>query len=128
MISLPLYYTKIYKTKKDKTFIVNQNWYRNVNHFLSNEVKQYYHDLVKRQKGKVQPVDKEFKLNMRIYYKNPSSDPSNSIAVIEKFALDGMIACGIIKEDNVLHHLGTTWEVIGQDKDNPRVEIEITRV
>ncbi len=125
MIVLPLYYTKEYKTKKSKTFIVNQNWYRNTNHFLSNEVKKYYHNLVEEQKEKLPVIDKTFKLIIKIYYKNPSSDPSNSIAVMEKFVLDGLIEAKIIKEDNVLHHLGTTWEVSGQDKNNPRVEIEI---
>lgn len=125
MLVLPLYYTKKYKTKKDRTFIVNQNWYRNVNHFLSNEVKKYYHDLVGEQKDNVVHPEKEFKLHIQVYYKNPSSDAANSIAVIEKFALDGMIEHGIIKEDNVKHHVGTTWEVIDQDKENPRCEIVI---
>lgn len=128
MIILPLYYTKKYKTKKDKTFIVNQNWYRNTNHFLSNEVKKYYHELVDRQKDLVCSPCKSYKLTMRVYYKNPSSDPSNSIAVLEKFALDGMIASGIIHEDNMMHHFGTSWEVAGIDKENPRVEIEILEV
>lgn len=128
MLVLPLYYCKKYKTKKDKNILMGMNWYRNVNHFLSNEVKHFYHDLVGKQVEGLDKIEKSFYLNMRIFYKNPSSDPSNSIAVIEKFALDGLMAHDVIKEDNVSHHLGSSWEVVEQDKENPRVEIEIIEV
>lgn len=124
MISLPIYYTKHYKTKPDKTILVNLNWYRNSYRFEQNEVKKYYHSLIST-KILPSPIDTSYKLYIKVFYKNPSSDGHNIANMFEKFVLDALQELNIVKQDNVKYHLGTIWEVAGQDINNPRVEIEV---
>ena len=120
-ITLPIYYTKHYKTKPDKTFYVGLNWFRNAYHHEINEVKKYYHSLVSTE---LPSIDGPYKLEIKLYYKNPVSDGHN-VTIIEKFVLDALQEHNIVKQDNVKYHLGTIWEVAGQDINNPRVEIEV---
>jgi len=124
-LTLPIYYTKTYKTKKDKTFLVGLNWYRDANHFIQNEVKKHYHSLVENQKVE-ESYPGAYSLWIKLYYKNPIADGHNIVAVVEKFVLDALQGCSVTKNDNVRTHLGTFWFVDEQDKDNPRVEITIT--
>ena len=63
-----------------------------------------------------------------MYYKNPNCDGANIISLIEKFTLDALQENGVIVNDTVKNHKGTMWEVIGQDKENPRCEIKITKI
>jgi len=46
VLNIPLYYTIEYKTKKDKTILVNNNFYRNAYYRLLNDIKHFYTDLV----------------------------------------------------------------------------------
>ena len=125
-IILPIYYTQNYNRKKSKKFLVGLNWYRNVHYHLSNRVKQHYHFLIKKQLELEKPIiTGTFKLFIELYYKNSVSDGSNISAIMEKFVLDALQEEKIIINDNVNHHLGTTWEVGGKDRDNPRVEITL---
>ena len=122
---LPIYYTKNYVRKPSKTFLVNMNWYRNAFHHLSNEVKTYYHDLVKEQVKDSDETFNKYTLHTKVFYKNKSCDGRNIVPVIEKFVLDALQEAEVTTEDTVKEDLGGSWEVADQDKDNPRVEIEI---
>lgn len=73
-------------------------------------------------------VQEQFKLKLQIYYKNASCDGANIAALIEKFSLDALQECGIIANDNVKYHLGTTWEIVKQDKENPRCLVALNRL
>ena len=64
-------------------------------------------------------------MTYELYYKPTACDGSNLIALIEKFTLDSLKANGVIIDDSIKDHLGSTWAVIDQDKDNPRVVITI---
>lgn len=122
-LTLPIYYTQEFKTKPSKTFLVSMNWYRGAFYHIQNEVKKHYHSLVQEQKpeGKFST----FHVDYSLYYKNPSCDASNVIALIEKFTLDALKDCDTIIDDKVKYHLSSSWAVLGQDKENPRVEITI---
>lgn len=122
---LPIYYTNTYKTKADKTFFVGLNWYRNAHHFEQNKVKKYFQELVAEQLS--EQTYSQYRLDMHLYYKNPSSDGHN-VTVIEKFVLDALQDNNVVVNDNVKNHLGTTWTVAAQDKENPRLEITIKEV
>ena len=133
-IVLPIYWTQHYKTKESKTVLVGMNWYRNAHYHSQNAMKKDFHELVSTQVRKNLPqvgnnlseVGK-FKLSIKIYYKNTSCDGANIAALIEKFTLDSLQDENLIINDNVQYHLGTTWEVIEQDKNNPRCEITILK-
>ena len=125
-ITLPIYWTDVKKTKPSTTHLVGENFFRNAHYHVKNKLKKDYHELVANQlKG--QPIEtlSQFTVKYTLYYKNPSSDPSNIVSKIEKFTLDALQELGVLKEDNVLHHLGSSFVIGGCDKQSPRVEVEI---
>ena len=105
--------------------MLSLNWFRNCNPFTLNTAKQELEQELIKQFENVGPVLGTYKVEYNLYYKNPSSDGSNIIALVEKSFLDGAQKAGLLKEDNVKHHKGSSWSVIAQDKDNPRCEISI---
>ena len=125
MFNLPIYFTNTYKTKPDKTFLVGMNWFRNAHYHEQNKVKTHYHELI----GDIVPhlarINSQYSLNIDLYYKNPTCDGSNISALMEKFVLDALQEFKVVTQDNVKFHIGTTWSVIEQDRDNPRCEITI---
>ena len=124
MLALPIYYTKTYKTKPDKTILVGLNWFRNAVHFEQNEVKKYYHDLI-ASSVLPPPTSGPYRLEIIVYYKNSACDGSNIASMFEKFILDSFQTLNIVKQDNVKYHYGTIWSIGGQDTTNPRVEITL---
>lgn len=124
-IELPIYWTQHFKTKKDKTTLVGMNWYRNAHFHAQNKMKQDFHELVRKQIG-AQKLQNKFKLALGIYFKNASCDGANIAALMEKVTLDALQEDGVIINDNVQYHKGSSWEVLGQDKENPRCVITIT--
>jgi U3 small nucleolar RNA-associated protein 14 len=126
-LTLPIYWTQHFKTKNDKTVLVGMNFYRNAHYHNQNKMKQYFSDLVKAQLNDVVITD-QFKVQYIIYYKNPNCDGANIAALIEKFTLDALQENNVIINDNVKFHKGSTWKISGQDKDNPRCEISVTKI
>lgn len=124
-ITLPIYYTKKYKTKPDKPFLVGLNWFRNAYRYEQNSVKQHYHNLVRNQLSNATKISGTYALDLKLFYKNPSSDMSNCLALIEKFVLDALQELDVTSGDTVKHHVKTTYCVAGQDKTNPRAIITI---
>ena len=124
-VTLPIYYTQEFKTKANKTSLVGMNLYRNAHHFLQNDMKKYFQSLVIEQLPAVAEVIQQFTVTYKLYYKSPVCDGSNIIALIEKFYLDSLKEHGLIADDNVKYHLGSSWTIVEQDKENPRVEVTI---
>lgn len=123
-IELPIYWTQHFKTKQDKTVLVGMNWYRNAFYRLQNSMKKDFHSLVQKQLNNA-VIDDQYRLHLSLYYKNASCDGANIIALIEKFTLDALQDAGVVVNDNVKYHVGSTWEIIEQDKDNPRCIVTI---
>ena len=127
-VVLPIYYIQEFKTKANKTHLVGMNLYRNAHHFLQNAMKKHFQELVLEQLPSVEQQLKQFTVDYKVYYKSPVCDGSNIVALIEKFYLDAIKTHGLISDDNVNYHLGSTWSVAGQDKENPRIEIAIKEI
>lgn len=127
-VVLPIYYIQEFKTKANKTHLVGMNLYRNAHHFLQNAMKKHFQELVLEQLPPVERQLKQFTVNYKIYYKSPVCDGSNIVALIEKFYLDAIKTHGLISDDNVNYHVGSTWSVAGKDTINPRVEVTITEI
>jgi hypothetical protein len=124
-ISLPIYYTQYFKTKKSKTFLVGLNWYRNAHHSISNSVKHYYHELV-------YPLVVGNKFNKvmieyRVYAGRKGTDGHNIRAILEKFFLDGFVEAGCIEDDNIDFVIGDSSKYF-IDRDNPRIDITVKEV
>lgn len=119
--TLPIYWQQ---TKK-KTVLVGMNAYRNWHYLVSAKFKREFGDLINDQVIEPILLTKPYKLHIKVYYKNPICDGSNIVALIEKVFLDALISAGILPNDTVQWHLGTTWEIVSQDKINPRCELTI---
>lgn len=127
-ITLPIYWTQTYKTKPDKTVLAGMNFYRNAHYHAQNSMKKDFHELVSNQlPNDPGTYDGSFRLELDIYYKNVNCDGANIAAIIEKFVLDSLQSLNIVINDNVKYHKGTTWRVLGQDKDNPRCEVTLVK-
>ena len=124
-VILPIYYAQEFKTKPNKTSLVGMNLYRNAHYFLQNNMKKHFQDLVIEQLPSVVEVIQQFTVTYKLYYKSPVCDASNIIALIEKFYLDAIKEHGLIIDDNVNYHISSSWQVIAQDKTNPRIEVTI---
>ena len=124
-VILPIYYTQEFKTKPNKTSLVGMNLYRNAHYFLQNNMKKHFQDLVIEQLPPVVEVVQQFTVTYKLYYKSPVCDASNIVALIEKFYLDAIKEHGLIIDDNVNYHISSSWQVIAQDKTNPRIEVTI---
>ena len=124
-VILPIYYTQEFKTKPNKTSLVGMNLYRNAHHFLQNNMKKHFQDLVIEQLPSVVEVIQQFTVTYKLYYKSPVCDASNVVALIEKFYLDAIKEHGLIIDDNVNYHISSSWQVIAQDKTNPRIKVTI---
>ena len=112
--TLPIYYEQTFVRKPSKTWLVGDNAYRNWHYHLKNKVKQHYHGLIEVQAYQQPKVQGQFKLHIKVYYKNPSCDASNIASRMEKFSLDAFQEHNVIENDNVKYHIGTTWEVAGR--------------
>lgn len=126
-ITLPIYWVNEKKSKKSTTHLVGMNFYRNAHYHIQNKMKKDFSELVKNQLTPDKTFT-TFKVTYKLYYKNPSCDGSNIIALMEKFMLDAIQELGVVENDNIKYHLGSTWQVIDQDKGNPRCEIEIEEI
>ena len=129
-LTIPCYYTQTFKTKKDKTFLVNLNWFRNAFHFIKNEVKQYYNTLIINQLTamKVTPIKGPYELAFKYYYKSIVSDLDNVCAMANKHFNDAAQAYGLVENDNVKYCKKSCYYVAEQDKLNPRIEIYIRAI
>ena len=50
------------------------------------------------------------------------------VAVIDKFLLDALQEHNIIVQDNIQYYIASSWEVVAQDRVNPRIEVEIKEI
>ena len=124
-IEIPVYYTKKFKTKKDKTFLVTLNWYRNAYHYEQNEVKQYFSSLIKEQLKDALPINDKYSIKYEYFYKNASSDMPNVTAMCSKWVNDVLQELNIVPNDNVQYLVEELHRARIQDKNNPRCIIRI---
>lgn len=101
------------------------NWYGTAHYRARNKVKQDFHKMIDKNLSEDYKLKSPIKTSYRLYYKNKLSDAGNIVSVIDKFLLDALQETGIIVNDNVQHYIESTWEVIEQDRINPRIEVEI---
>jgi hypothetical protein len=129
IITIPVYFTRVYKTKPSKTLLVSLNWYRNAFYFEQNEVKKYFHGLIKDQlTGNTVLIPSKYKVSYSYYYKNAASDLANVTPMCSKWVNDVLQELGIVQNDNVKFLVEETHKAVAQDKENPRVTIQISAV
>ena len=123
-ITIPVYYTLEYKTKKPKTFLVSLNWFRNAYHFEQNKVKHDMHEIIHRLLPKNLSFQR-YRITYTYYYKNITSDLPNVTSMCSKWVNDVLQEKEIVPNDTVQYLLEETHKVGGLDKNNPRCEVII---
>lgn len=123
IIIAPIYLVQKYKTKKNKNLSLNLNMYRNMHFIVSNNLKRQFKEEIKEQLV-WRVYNTQLTVNYKLYWKR-LSDLDNLQAVVTKFFQDALVECGCIEDDNFNYIRKNTYEVVEQDKKNPRMEILI---
>lgn len=126
--SLPVYYTKEFKTKPSKTFLLSLNWYRNAFYQEQNQVKKDLSELVKNSIKDMPPIRGQYQVTYEYFYKNITSDLPNVTPMCSKWVNDTLQELKLVPNDNVKYLIKEIHEVGEQSKDNPRCEITITEI
>ena len=94
------------------------------NHWEYQKDKKEISESIRLQTIGINPRYKQCKMKVTYYFKDKRRhDPGN----YDKMLLDGLVEAGIIKDDN--YDVIKEYTTIGNyDKNNPRVEIEISEV
>lgn len=122
---LPIYYEQEFKTKKNKSFLVGLNWYRNAHYMISNKVKHWYHNEVAKQINGER--FNKIRVQYDVYAQRKGTDGPNIRSILEKFVLDGLVTHGVIEDDKIGILVGDSSNYY-IDGDNPRIEIIINEV
>jgi len=127
-IVTPMYIDLERKTKKDRRVYINMNSYGNVNHFINNQVKIKFKNVIAEQLTgitiltPVEIVYQVFKPSRR------RLDKMNVIAVTSKYLLDAITEIGCWEDDNDDYVKKETILPTVYDKNNGRVEILIKTI
>ncbi len=128
-LSLPLHVV-LPRKKGDRKWILNLNTYRNTHYHVLNQVKILYFQVVGRclyedeSEGRGNPP---FILTYTVYpANNRKFDLANVLPIIQKFTDDALIELGIISDDNHKIIPAINYRFGKVDKENPRVELEIS--
>ena len=127
-IITPMYVELERKTKKNRRVAINMNSYGNVNHFINNQVKIKFKEVVEEQLKGI-----TIKTPVNITYKvfKPSRrklDKMNVIAVTSKYLLDAITELGCWEDDNDDYVKIEKLLPTEYDKGNGRVEILIKSI
>lgn len=120
-IILPLMINK----SKNKMFSLNLNQYRNAHFQTLNTAKRNFEKFVSGLNIKhkfTEPVEITYIIHPPTKRKY---DISNIASIVDKFACDALIKCGVLQEDNYEHVTKITYLHGGIDKNNPRAEMLI---
>ena len=129
-IEMPVYWTNVKKTKANTTHLISMSWYRNAFYHAQNALKKDIGEIVKAKlkAAGMKPLKGQFEVAYTYYYKNKTSDLLNCGAMSSKILLDVLQEEGYVINDNVQFCIKEVFEVGIQDRDNPRMVIEIKEV
>ena len=109
-----------------KSGAASLNVYRNAHYHKNNQAKKKFKSIIHDQLIKFDPINGKIRMKYTYFAKRKDSDLSNICAVVIKFMEDSMVEYGLIPDDNISIIVGIKQEFGGMDKENPRVECEIT--
>ncbi len=127
-IVTPMYIELERKTKKNRRVSINMNAYGNVNHFINNQVKIKFKQVVEEQ---LKGITIETPVNITYQVFKPSKrrlDKMNVIAVTSKYLLDAITELGCWEDDNDDYVKIEKLLPTQYDKGNGRVEILIKTI
>jgi len=128
-LSLPLSVVIPRKTKEDKVFALNLNVYRNSHHMTMNQAKILWKATVEKLLSG-RDIDLPSPPYLFTYTVFPGSgrafDLGNVCPAVQKFTDDALQELQVIANDNYKVIGAINYRFGAIDKENPRVELEIT--
>lgn len=113
---------------KSKNWILNLNSYRNTHYQSLNKTKINYKEELKAQIEAL-PVYSKVSITYTLFVKTKRlCDVGNVLSIHDKYFQDALVECGKLPDDNYQHVPEIVFLFGGQDKENPRVEIEIKEI
>ena len=89
-------------TTKSKTYRLNLNWYRNCHHYILNNAKKRYTEIVMQSIGGKYDFEPLKAVSVTFMYtpsNNREFDLDNVDSVVRKFTLDALQKAGVIEDD-----------------------------
>ena len=119
------------KTKPRKAkqwFILNLNNFRNAHYLVLNRTKINYKAAMANQIQLLPVITCPVTIHYTVYPKTKRSfDIDNVVSIHKKYFQDALVEMGRIEDDDFTRIVGSSESYGGVDKDNPRVEITITK-
>lgn len=119
-VRIPIYYN----VNKKKAVLAGLNWYRNAHFQVTAKVKKFVTGIIDDNIEGEPVLEGKVHVHFKVYLKRKGSDGGNVRAVMEKFALDGIVKAGMLKDDTA-EIIVTDSSEYHYDKDFPRCEITI---
>jgi len=111
-----------------KDFILNLNNYRNAHYQLLNRSKKNYKAIMSNQILMLPKMNK-ITITFILYPKTKRrTDLSNVLSIHDKYFCDALVELGKLPDDDYTHIADISYKFGIVDKNNPRVEIEITKI
>lgn len=117
---------------KKKDFILNLNNYRNAHHRVLSNAKNNFEDIIQglRLKNELRGTYENPVRITYIYYpaSNRKYDSMNVASIIDKFLMDSLVKCGVLRDDTYKDVLWPIFIHGGVDRENPRCDVEIDEI
>lgn len=120
-----------WRQSKNKWFYLNLNNYRSAHHRTYENIKRQVEDYICSLDLKnkiIHPYDCPIQVHYNYYSHTSSFDRMNVLGAVDKFLMDALVKAGIINNDTHREVLTPTFEPVGKDRENPRVEVTITAI
>ena len=109
-------------------FILNLNNYRNAHYLVLNRTKINYKATMANQISLLPKIVGPITIHYEIFAKTKRVlDIDNVVSVHKKYFQDALVELGRIEDDDFNYIVGSSESYGGVDKENPRVEITITK-
>ena len=129
IITLPLEVWIPRKTREDKRFILNLNYYRNAHYMTLNDAKHEWAKYVQMAALGIEPIPGRFRFTYTTFPATGRAfDLGNVCPIIQKFTDDALIDSGLIKDDNYKIVSEINYRFGKVDKENPRAELMIEEI
>ena len=128
-IVLPFTVSLPRKKSPDKVFILNLNHYRNTHFQILNQAKILWKEIVRLAAERSLVTGPPYSFTYTAYpATNRKFDLGNVLSIVQKFTDDALIEMGLINDDSYKVIPAVKYFFGGVDKENPRVELDISTV
>jgi len=124
---LPIYGI-VKPTKNNKNCAITLNWSRSAHYRDYGKAKKAFKLLMNNQFRKSDKFKGQIKINYVYYANKKGTDLDNFVGMARKFFQDALSEFGLIEDDNTNIIIASSEIYGGIDRENPRVEAEITIV